>query len=140
MDHLIQLSALPSVEGTVDAIVASALMPVVQDLAKRAGQVIELRSCSLAPHRVAEKVMRVGDCAGEESLAKGEVRVILRGTDYRYNFFLEAIFARLALEFGYSGVTMQGRISWEAGRAVVEVVTRSARYNTWEWTREFRAK
>ena len=139
MDHLTQTRALPSVEDTVDAVLASALMPVVRELAGRAGQVIELRACSLAPHRLEEKVVRVGDGAGEGVVAKGEARVILRGAAHCYNFFLEAIFARLALDSGYSGITMRGRIRWDEGRAVVEVITQSARYNTWEWTREFRA-
>ena len=123
----------------MDAVVASALMPVVRDLAARSGQVIELRFCSLAPHRVEEKVVRVGGGVGEESLAKGEARMILRGAALRYNFSLEAIFARLALDPGYSGVTMQGRVHWDEGHAVVEVVTQAARHNFWEWTREFRA-
>jgi len=139
MDSLSSLSALPPIEDAVDAVVASALMPVVRDLAARSGQVIELRTCSLAPHPVEEKVVRVGDGVGEEGLAKGEARLILRGAALRYNFSLEAIFARLALDSGYSGVTMQGRVHWDEGHAVVEVVTQAARYNFWEWTREFRA-
>lgn len=139
MDHLTSLRALPSIEDTVDAVLASALMPVVRELAGRSRQVIELRSCSLAPHRMEEKVVRVGDDARQGVLAKGEARVILRGIAHRYNFSLEAIFARLDLDSGYSGVTMRGRISWEEGHAVVEVITQAARYNTWEWTREFRA-
>lgn len=137
MDSLTPQRALPPIQDTVDAILASALMPVVRDLATRSGQVIELRTCSLAPHRLEEKVVLVGE--GECGLAKGEARLILRGAAHRFNFSLEAIFARLALDSGYSGVTMQGRISWEAGHAVVEVITQAARYNTWEWTREFRA-
>jgi len=139
MDSLSSLRALPPIEDTVDAVVASALMPVVRDLAARSGQVIELRTCSLAPHRVEEKVVRVGDGVGEEGLAKGEARLILRGAAHRYNFSLEAIFARLAIDSGYSGVTMQGRVHWDQGHAVVEVATQAARYNSWEWTREFRA-
>ncbi|WP_250623122.1 hypothetical protein [Pinirhizobacter soli] len=139
MDYLTSLRTLPSIEDTADAVLASALMPVVRDLATRSGQVIELRTCSLAPYPVEEKVVRVGEVAGEGMLAKGEVRMILRGAAHRYNFVLEAIFARLALDSGYSGITMQGRIHWDEGQAVVEVVTQAARYNTWEWTREFRA-
>ena len=139
MDSLISPHASPSIEETVEAVLASALMPVVRELAARSGQAIELRTCSLAPHPVEEKVAQVGEGAGEALPAKGEARVILRGAAHRYNFVLEAIFARLALDSGYSGVTMQGRIHWEEGRAVVEVITQAARYNTWEWTREFRA-
>lgn len=139
MDSLTPLRVLPPIEDTVDAILASALMPVVRDLATRSGQVIELRTCSLAPHRMEEKVVRVGDGVGEGGLAKGEARVILRVEAQRYNFSLEAIFARLALDSGYSGVTMQGKIHWDGGQAVAEVITQAARYNTWEWTREFRA-
>jgi hypothetical protein len=138
MDHLTSLHALPSIEDTVDAVLASALMPVVRELAGRSGQVMELRTCLLAPHRMDEKVVRVGDGAGEAGLAKGEARVILRGAAHRYNFSLEAIFARLALASAYSGITMQGRIHWDEGQAVVEVITQAARYNLWEWTREFR--
>ncbi|HEY4146737.1 hypothetical protein [Pinirhizobacter sp.] len=139
MDLLTSLHALPSIEDTVDAVLASALMPVVRDVAGRSRQVIELRTCSLAPHRVEEKVVRVGNDPGEGVLAKGEARVILQGRAHCYNFSLEAIFARLALESGYSGVSMRGKVCWDRGRAVVDILTQSNRYNTWEWTREFRA-
>ena len=139
MDHLTSPRALPSVEETVDAVVASALMPVVNELADRARQVIELRTSSLAPHRMEEKVVRVGDDASEGVLAKGEARVILQGTAHSYNFSLEAIFARLALESSYSGITMRGKVCWKDDHVVVEVLTQATRYNTWEWTRDFRA-
>jgi hypothetical protein len=138
MDHLTSLRALPSMEDTVDAVLAFALMPVVRELAERSGQVMELRTCLLTPQRMEEKVVRVGDGAGEAGLAKGEARVILRGAAHRYNFSLEAIFARLALASDYSGITIQGRIRWDESQAIVEVITQAARYNTWEWTREFR--
>ena len=130
--------AVPSKDDTVDAIVSRALVPVVLELATRARQTIELSAQSLSPHATAEKHYRLGEGAADSVVAKGEARIILWGAAYRYIFSLEAIFARLALNDGFSGATLRGKIDWTEGRAVVDVFGQSNRYDRWEWSREFR--
>ncbi|WP_250633542.1 hypothetical protein [Pinirhizobacter soli] len=130
--------AVPSKEDTADAIISQALVPVMLELATRARQTIELGAQSLPPHATPEKRYRVGEGAAESVVAKGEARIILWGAAYRYIFSLEAIFARLALDCGLSGVTIRGKIDWTEGRPVVDVFGQSNRHDRWEWSREFR--
>jgi len=130
--------AVPSREDTVDAIVSRALVPVMLELSTRARQTIELGALSLPPHTTSEKRYRVGEGAEGSVVAKGEARIILWGAAYRSIFSLEAIFARLALDCGLSGVTIRGKIDWTEGRPAVEVFGQSNRHDRWEWSREFR--
>lgn len=133
-----EVITVPSKEDTVDAVIKLALLPVALDVSGRVLQVIQLSARSMPPHETAEILYRVGKGAEGGVIAMGEARVILRGAGYRYIFSLEAIFARLAVGSGLSGVTLRGKIDWTAGRATVEVVARTNRHDTWEWSREFR--
>jgi hypothetical protein len=133
-----EVITVPSKEDTVDAVIKLALLPVVLDVSGRVLQLIELSARSMPPHETAEIIYRVGKRAEGGVIAMGEARVVLRGAGYRYIFSLEAIFARLAVGSRLSAVNLRGKIEWIGGRAVVEIVARTNRHDTWEWSREFR--
>lgn len=130
--------AVPSKEDTADAIISRALVPVMLELSTRARQTIELSATTLPPHATSEKRYLIGEGAAGSVVAKGEARIILWGAAYRYIFSLEAIFARLALDCGLSGVTIRGKIDWTEGQPMVDVFGQSNRHDRWEWSREFR--
>ena len=113
-----EVITVPSKEDTVDAVIKLALLPVALDVAGRVLQLIEISARSMPPHETAEILYRIGKGAEGSVIAMAEARVILRGAGYRYNFSLEAIFARLAVGSGLSGVTLRGKIDWTTGRAI----------------------
>ncbi|WP_143006700.1 hypothetical protein [Aquimonas voraii] len=125
----------------IEEIIEFAIRPVVVRLSEEASQSISLKVVFMGADRVvANDLLLEAPISGGSIAASGEVRIILKDSDYPCGFIVEAILDGFSPETGFSGFSMRGKLKVEDEVPRVKLIAYSHRYKVREWSRDFRFK
>jgi hypothetical protein len=121
----------------IDAVLKHAVSPLITKLSDETKQSIEFQAIAKVEDRVLTMRPDIKTSSTGGTLARGEVRILLKDPVSPSRFLVESIFKDLSPGSGFSGFFLRGRAVLEGGEPTVRITGHSNRYNVWTWGKEF---